>query len=301
MSAATLVSIVVPAYNHARFLRQAIDSVLAQTYPAVELIVLDDGSTDDTARVLAGFGKRFYWETQANMGQAASLNKGWAMARGGLLGYLSADDYLYADAVASAVQALERNADAVLAYPDFVQVDEASRPLRMITAPEFSYEDMLARGVCAPGPGTLFRRSAYAAAGGWDARLRRIPDFEFLLRLCAHGRFVRIPQPLAGYRIHAGGQSFRAVSAEGAEEIVAVIEAALGRAGAARHAALAREARANALLLAARLHIMSGRWARGLARAAAALRADPLAALRVRTYRLIASGIAWRGRSLAAA
>ena len=77
----TRVSIVIPAYNHARFLGQAIESVLAQTHPQVELIVLDDGSTDGTREVLAKYAGRFHCESQANMGQAATLNKGWAMAR----------------------------------------------------------------------------------------------------------------------------------------------------------------------------------------------------------------------------
>ena len=125
----TSVSMVVPAYNHARFLEQAVESVLAQTYPAVELIVLDDGSTDGTREVLAKYGD-IRWETQTNMGQAATLNKGWGMASGDLLGYLSADDYLHPEAVKSAVECLERHADAVLAYPDFVQVNDRSRPLR---------------------------------------------------------------------------------------------------------------------------------------------------------------------------
>ncbi|RME60123.1 glycosyltransferase, partial [Candidatus Parcubacteria bacterium] len=85
----TLVSIVIPAYNAGDFLHEAIDSVLNQTYPNIELIVLDDGSTDHTRDILSSYPKgSFYWESHPNMGQAATLNKGWAMAKGEVLGYL---------------------------------------------------------------------------------------------------------------------------------------------------------------------------------------------------------------------
>jgi glycosyltransferase involved in cell wall biosynthesis len=92
MNNTPLVSIVVPAYNHADYLKECIESILAQDYPRVELIVLNDGSTDMTPAILLAYGDRFRWENQANMGQSATLNKGWAMASGDILAYLSADD-----------------------------------------------------------------------------------------------------------------------------------------------------------------------------------------------------------------
>ena len=293
----TSVTIVIPAYNHARFLGRAIESVLAQTHVEIELIVLDDGSTDATPQVLAGYGSRFRWESQANLGRAATLNKGWGMSKGEILGYLSADDYLHPDAAARAVECLARNADAVLAYPDFTQVNEQSRALRTIRAPEFSYEDMVLCGVCPVGPGAFFRRAAYERTGGWNVALRQVPDFEYWLRLGLLGRFQRIPEVLACYRVHEGAQSFSAVSGPRAEEIVGVMDALLARPElAASLRARAREARANALLFAARLHLLSGRLATGVARAAAALRTEPGAALWRRTYRLLASGLLWRLR-----
>src|SRR5688572_17065204 len=93
-AAAPLVSIVVPSYNHARYLGEAIDSILAQDYPKIELIVIDDGSTDGSPEILRGYGKRFHWELQTNQGQVATLNRGWMMSRGDIIGYLSADDVL---------------------------------------------------------------------------------------------------------------------------------------------------------------------------------------------------------------
>lgn len=298
MSASPVVSIVVPAYNHARFLAQAVDSILGQSYPQVELIVLDDGSTDDTPAVLRRYGSRFRWESQANIGQAATINKGSKMARGELLGYVSADDYLHRDAVRRAVEVMTRAPEVLLTYPDFEQVDEDSRRLRTIVTPEYDYMAMLVRGLCPPGPGTLFRRSAFEACGGWDASFRRIPDFECWLRMGLLGPFRRIPEVLASYRVHRGAQSFSPVSSERADEFLRAIEALFRRTelpAAVRSAA--SQAGANALLYSARLHLMSGRTAKALERARAALQAHRAAALWPRTYRLLLSGLVWRLRN----
>ena len=77
-----LVTIVTPTYNQADYLAETIDSVLAQDYPNIEYIVIDDGSTDHTMEVLKQYEGRIHWERQSNMGQAATLNQGWAMAKG---------------------------------------------------------------------------------------------------------------------------------------------------------------------------------------------------------------------------
>lgn len=294
---ASLVSIVVPAYNHSRFLRQAIESVLEQTHPAVELIVLDDGSSDDTASILESYGRRFYWESHSNMGQAATLNKGWAMAKGSLVGYLSADDYLHPNALARAVAALEASPEAVLVYPDFDQVDEQGRRLRTVVTQEYDYMDLLVRGMCPPGPGAVLRKAALQAAGGWDPAFRRVPDYECWLRLGLVGPFRRVPAVLGAYRVHGQAQSFSAVSEDRADEQYQAVAKLLARNGLpAPLRAVERPALANALLYAARLHLMSGRTGGALRRLVRALRTYWGAALWLRTYRLLLSGAIWRLR-----
>lgn len=292
------VSIVIPAYNHARFLAQAIESVLKQTYPAVELVVLDDGSTDDTRSVLEHFGQRFRWESQANMGQAATLNKGWAMTTGNVLGYLSADDFLHPDAAARAVAALEADHRLVAVYPDFEQVDEASCVFESVRAPEFNYAEMLMTASCPPGPGAFFLRSAYQQVGGWDVSLRRIPDFEFWLRLGRVGPLGHIPEVLASYRVHRGAQSFSPVDPPRAEEIIRVIDAVFESSALPYCVTVnVRAARANARLHAARLHLMSHRAGSALYTIGSAFMIDPAVVLRLSSYRLIASGVSWHFRS----
>ena len=110
---------VIPAYNHARYLDEAIRSVLAQDYPYVELIVIDDGSTDATHEVLQQYAGQFQIIRQQNSGQSATLNRGWQISSGDVLGYLSADDTLHPRAVSRAIAVLKDNLNAVGVYPDF--------------------------------------------------------------------------------------------------------------------------------------------------------------------------------------
>jgi len=260
-----LVSIVIPAYNHARYLDEAIQSVLRQAYPRIELIVLDDGSTDSTRNVLARYSGQLYFETQANMGQARTINKGWEMAKGDILAYLSADDFLMDGAVSAAVELLQSVPEVIVAYCDFNLVDEESRVLRMIRAPDFSFFDMAVRFVCPPGPGAFLRRSAFLSAGGWDGTLRQVPDYEYWLRLALQGPFRRIPRVLAGWRIHADSQTFGRADADKADETIRVATHFFEMPGVpADIMAAKRQAFAYAHLFSARRHILSGRYRRGI-------------------------------------
>lgn len=263
VSSITSVSIVIPAYNHAKFLPQAVDSLLSQKF-AVEIIVLDDGSTDDTSDILEQYTGRIRWESQQNMGQAATLNKGWDMARGEFLGYLSADDVLAPQAMSKTVAALRAEPVAVAAYPDFNLIDPQGNIVRGVHAPDFSFHKALLGNECLPGPGALFRREAYLKAGGWNPLFRQMPDYDFWLRLGLYGKFVHVPEILAGFRVHSGSQTYAAATPARAEEPVTIISAILAdprlpaEVGPLRNPALA-----NAQLFSAQLHLRAGRFHAG--------------------------------------
>lgn len=256
-----LVTIVIPAYNHGRYLAEAVNSVLAQDHLPLELIVLDDGSTDDTPAVLAQLKGDFVRERHLNMGQARTLEKGWAMAKGSILAYLSADDTLAPGAVSAAVAALVADPHAVATYCDYHLLDPQSRTVRPVQAPPYDYRTMFTDVVCLPGPGAFFRRDAYERAGPWDARLRQMPDYDFWLRLGLQGHFIRIERPLAGFRVHDGSQSFAPTTPERAAEPVTIIEALLRTPDLPPDiAALGPRALAHAHLISAQLHLRAGRW-----------------------------------------
>lgn len=287
-----LVSIVVPAYNHATYLGQTIRSVLEQDYPRIELIVIDDGSTDNTVEILRGFGNAFLWESQPNMGQALALNRGWSIARGEILSYLSADDRLLPGAVSAAVETLDANRDIVLTYCDFNIVDHDLRVMRHVRTAEFSYLDMVVNTSCTPGPGVFFRREAYNATGGWDPRFRQMPDFDYWLRLGLRGPFLRIRRTLAEFRTHGTSQTASRTSTERAEEPVQIIEKYYAMPGIPQPIAAARDrALGSAHLTSAQLHLRSGRYRNALAHVRAAINADWIHAVLPRTYRLCAHGL----------
>lgn len=291
------VSIVVPAYNHARHLPQALDSLLSQDHPDLEIIVLDDGSTDATPDVLQGYTGRLHWERQANMGQAATLNRGWRMARGDLLGYLSADDLLDPTAVSTVAAVLSADPDAVLAYPDYRLVDVHGDVIKHVRAPDFDYRQVLADCHCPPGPGALFRRDAGAAAGFWDADLSLIPDYAFWLRLGLYGRCRRVPHVLAAYRVHEGSQTFAAVAPDRSEEYVRVTKDFYARPDVPMAAIEVRKrALSSAYLMSARSHLRSARYGSCRRRAVSALRLDP-SNLRPHTLRVFGHGLFAHRRS----
>jgi glycosyltransferase involved in cell wall biosynthesis len=293
------VSIVVPVFNGARYLREALDSLLAQQYPHVEVIAVDDGSTDETPAILGTYADRVRVLRQDNRGQAAAMNAGWSASRGEVLSYLSADDRLRPEAVATAVQALERDTAALAVYGDYALIDPTSAPLRVVHAPPFVHAQVVATGECPPGPGVFIRREAHARAGPWDERLHQVPDLDYWMRLGLHGAIVHVPSVLAEFREHDASASFRAPSRARAEEPVTMYERFFSRQDLpATIVALRRVALAHVHLMASRSHLRAGRVRDASGHLLQACTLAPRSVATVRAARLLASGLfgAWRHR-----
>ena len=264
-NARPLVTLVTPAYNQSEFLAETIDSVLAQDYPNIEYIVLDDGSTDGTQAVLGLYTDRVCTMRHDNIGQARTLNRGWQIARGTYIGYLSSDDVLHPTAVGKLVQALEADDGVACAFPDADLIDPASRIIKRRVCRPFDLENLVVTQECYIGPGALFKRSAYAAAGEWRPELKLAPDREFWIRLAQQGEFRFLPESLAGYRLHPQSTSYRLVSEEVSREYLLVLDEYFGRPGVpASIARRKQEAYGRATLLLARNALRAGKVARGL-------------------------------------
>lgn len=263
MSSGSSVSIVIPVYNCRDYVAAAIESLLCQDHAALEVIVVDDGSTDDTVDMIRPFGDRIRLIQQPNGGQSAALARGWSSASGELLGYLSADDLMRPACVSMAAKKLAERPDAVLAYPDFGLVDAASRATGVVITPDYSEARLIGQLHCLPGPGALFRRDAYDRTGPWNASLHMLPDLDFFLRLALLGPFVRVPHVLADYRIHANATTYRPTSPERADEPMRMVEHYFARSDLPlRIRRMEAKARANALLLCGVMHGRSLRPAR---------------------------------------
>lgn len=204
----TLVSIVTPSLNQARYLREAIESVRAQTHSPIEHIVVDGGSTDGTLEILAGFdGLR--WVSEPDRGQSHALNKGFALAEGEILGWLNADDAYEPDAVAQAVAAMH-DTGAALVYADVTRVnDDGVNPRRIRSRPEFDLWTELNLGCGIYSPAVFFTRAAFDAAGPLDESLHLTMDYDLWLRIGKRYPVWHADAVWATQRIHDEAKTIR--------------------------------------------------------------------------------------------
>jgi glycosyltransferase involved in cell wall biosynthesis len=178
----TLVSIVTPSFNQAAYLREAIESVRAQTHPEVEHVVVDGGSTDGTQEILAEY-EGLTWVSEPDRGQSHALNKGFAMARGTVLGWLNADDLYEPHAVSEGLRALDETG-AGLVYADVTRInDDHVNPRRIRSRPTFDLWTELNLGCGIFSPAVFFTREALEAAGGIDENLHLTMDYDLWLRI----------------------------------------------------------------------------------------------------------------------
>ncbi|HRK07366.1 MAG TPA: glycosyltransferase [Pseudobdellovibrionaceae bacterium] len=267
------VSIVVPVFNAEQFILDTLKSLAAQTYGDCEFIIVDDGSQDSSAQLIDSYlneveamnpelRRRFQFIRQPNGGQSAALNRGWSIAQGEFLGYLSADDRLHPSALADLMDEFNKTEDVVVRYPDYELIDENGQPFRSVHAPEYSQFDLFVNGVCAPGPGAIFHRKVWASSGGWSTQYRQVPDWHFWMLAAEQGAFKRLPKVLAQFRVHEASASFRAPSFERAEEPVLALAEILRRPSAPLkiEEPVFNLAKAQAHVLSARLHLRARRW-----------------------------------------
>ncbi len=204
-----LVSVVVVSFNQARFLEEALRSVLEQEYEPVEVLVVDGASTDGSRELVERYADRLaWWVSEPDRGQADALNKGLTRARGDVFGWLSSDDALLPGAIARVVEAFERDPAALLVYGEALFVDEEGREIFPLEPRPFDVEAMVR--ACANHvvqPGSLFRRRAWEAAGPLNADGHYLFDFEFALRVARAGKVARIEDRLALYRVHPESKS----------------------------------------------------------------------------------------------
>lgn len=202
-----LVSVITPAYNSASFLDETIQSVLNQDYPRIEYIVLDDGSTDDTLNVIKKYEEKIRWESHKNVGETRTVNKGFSMARGEIIGVVNSDDPLLPDAIRTVVECMMADPRLLVVYPDWYMIDKDGKIIRHIKTFEYNYINMIRWHHCIPGPGSFFRREVVEKLQGRDIQFRYVADYDFWLRAGLLGPFARIPVTLATFRVHPDSAS----------------------------------------------------------------------------------------------
>lgn len=214
-------SLVTPSFQQARFLPQALDSVLDQRGVTVETIVRDGGSTDGSVEVLRAYDARLTrWTSEPDAGPAAAVNAGFREARGDVLGWLASDDLLAEDALASVGEAFAEDPSLDLVYGDAVYVDADGRPAsplhRGVPTTLYFGELQPAERIpffwtyvhSLPQPAVFFRRRLLDACGALDESLHHVFDFELFWRFVRRGaRARKLERTLAFYRLHADAKS----------------------------------------------------------------------------------------------
>lgn len=204
-----LVSVIIPCYKQAHFLPSALESVFAQTYPAVEAVVVNDGSPDDTDAVARGCGDRIRYVSQANAGLPAARNAGIAASTGRYLLFLDSDDLLPPNAIASAVEALAGRDDAFAISGWRKFATNPAEPLEPDRFPRGGdpFPQLLHDN---PGPPNsyLVPRALVERVGRFETSLRSCEDWDLWVRVALTGaQLVAVPGVGAYYRIAAGSMS----------------------------------------------------------------------------------------------
>lgn len=209
-----LVSVVMPAYNAARWIAQSIESVLAQSYGSWELIVVDDGSTDATPAVVSNYSEYVHYVRQQNQGAPAARNRGIREARGDYFLFLDADDLLTPNALEVLTAFLETHPEIDVAYGDGFLIDENGTPFQSlhdyrIRVSESYLEQFVISAYIGYLGVILFRRSALTHLDGpFDEELFAVEDWDLLIRVAAAGcKFANVPEVIGYYRIHGSNTS----------------------------------------------------------------------------------------------
>jgi len=215
-----LVSIIIPSYNHARFIRSAIGSVLSQSYDRIELIVVDDGSTDESVKYLREIkDPRYSFYCQENKGAHVAINRGLGLAEGEFLAILNSDDVFHPDRIQKLMAEFRKDAAVELLSTWIQIIDADDRECGVkegwhnlepwpTAHPELSFQqtddfglNLLMGNFVATTGNIVMRRSLYERIGGMR-NLRFAHDWDFVLRAAASAKCRLIPEPLLKYRVH---------------------------------------------------------------------------------------------------
>lgn len=216
------VSVVIPSYNHAKFVAQTIQSVLDQSFEDLEILVTDDGSSDSTPDVVRSFHDHrieldFF---PTNRGACVAMNSAIERASGTYVAVLNSDDYFLPGKLEKQVAILERRHELAAVFARPLIIDERGRPLphhrfNRIFGQNFSgraqwLKQFFFGGNCLCHPTVLIRRSCYDRLGPYDPRLRQLPDFDYWVRFCSRFDHEVIPEQLTAFRILDGERNVSA-------------------------------------------------------------------------------------------
>jgi glycosyltransferase involved in cell wall biosynthesis len=200
---APTISLVTPSLNHGRYIEQTIASVLDQSYPRLEYVVMDGGSTDDSETILGTYRSRLHHlESGPDAGQANAINRGFEHTKGELMGWVNSDDVLLPGSLAYVTRVFARHPKVDLIYGHRILIDQQGRDVGLWITPRHS-RDALRWFDLVPQEATFWRRRFWDRVGGIDERLSVAFDWELFLRFQEDNATIRrVPRLLGGFRLH---------------------------------------------------------------------------------------------------
>ena len=210
-NAPDLVSVILPTFNRAGLMEQSLESIFNQTYPRIEIIVIDDGSTDTTEAIVSKYLDKLTYKKIANSGKAVALNAGLKMARGDFIFILDDDDLALPNAIEHHVRALHANPNAGLSYSSYYrghsdkhnQIDKTD----LVIVPDVGAENVFAKLLTAmffTQQGSMVRMKCYRDIGGFNPAMKRAQDYEMMLRLTRQFPAAYVVEPTVVIRTHEG-------------------------------------------------------------------------------------------------
>lgn len=206
-----LISIVIPVYNGTNYMRQSIDSVLRQTYSPVEVLVVDDGSTDRTAEIAQSYGDAIVFIQKENGGVATALNTGIERAGGDYVAWLSHDDVFLPNKLERQMEFLRSNPQFQASYTDYDIINADGMITQTIKTPWYPRREALRRlfgQMYINGSTMLIERRCFDIAGYFNPNYRYAQDADMWIRLLQHFDIGRLAEPLTQYRMH-GAQGWQ--------------------------------------------------------------------------------------------
>ena len=201
------ISIITPSYNQGYFIERTIKSVLNQTLPCNEYIVVDGNSTDNTKNLLQRYAERLTFISEPDEGQTQAINKGIRLSSGDIIGWLNSDDIYYPNAIKTAYDFFSKHPEIDILYGQAYYIDEKDKVIMRYPTQEYCFSAL--KNFCyICQPAVFFRRLVFERWGLLDETLHYCMDYEYWIRLSkAKVKFAYVKTVLAGSRIHAAAKT----------------------------------------------------------------------------------------------
>jgi glycosyltransferase involved in cell wall biosynthesis len=277
-SGAPQVSVVIPAFNAQDTIADTLGSALAQTVPEIEVLVVDDGSSDATAQIAGGTGdERVRVISTANAGVARARNRGIAEARGAFIAFLDADDLWRVNKLERQLAMLREQPETGVCFTGALRVNGDGRIIEPI--PARNYDDvcaalLLKANIVSGGSSSaLVRAAAAREVGGFDPEFSQCADWEYWLRLSLATKFAAVPESLVLYRTHPGNMSSDIPLLE--RDTFGVLDKFFSRPEAARYSGIRSRVYSNHWMICSGSYLHAGQLGASLRCLAHGLRAHP--------------------------